>query len=767
MSKILLILSILFFSDFAFPQGDAPAILKGQNQVQKAAGAFIVAPAQSVTKVNSSTALIETGNTNILENPGFEHGTYDWAWVVTSGTASVVNSSIAPGNVFSGLKSMKITASSSQVEVFNSSPTNSSAFADGVQLLGMMRVKTNASGLKVCSRVEFTTSTTNCVSVVANNKWNLYKIPFIGGNFFHGVVLTSQGANVTGDTYVDDAFVGAVDLKVDVPSVIRDTASSTSMTYSAATSGVYKISSTITTTNRGVLTVDNSGSATRFRCDRACKLDVSWAAVLSGASTNLYLRRNGSSIFQYSDSGGAAVWHNLSTSIILAASEYIELGGTSTVSSGELQIVATSYENGSVYSSTNADTDFASATCTSSHTTNTTTTCKVRRDGGNAIFQFRNTYAGAPNAALLSFNLPSGYVIDTNRLASVVQYNSPLNTLAGAAIDASTANYNVLAAYDTTTAISARAVRTVAGTNPVGVSTNDGVNATVPFSFGSGDSVELTVSVPIVGWSQSNIAIAQLNGLESCATTAECTDVLSAKVSTAAAITEPNLNGWLASCVKSGTNSFITTCTPGTGTFTQRPNCVCNADNSGVGGGCTYSAASSSSTSLVFYTDAANATANLPISVVCQKQGSDYIGKTAKAVASDQNIATPGMTKVKSCYYSFGGTSSTLTGPTICTASPCVEIFDSCGVFPAPTRGGTGSYTSTSSAGLFANNTFVHCDMHCGSPGGFRNCNNATSGSNFMASDSNGALSIRVDATNQSGTASDSYVTLECTGAAP
>jgi hypothetical protein len=35
----------------------------------------------------------------------------------------------------------------------------------------------------------------------------------------------------------------------------------------------------------------------------------------------------------------------------------------------------------------------------------------------------------------------------------------------------------------------------------------------------------------------------------------------------------------------------------------------------------------------------------LPFNIVCQKQGVDYIGKTAKAVASDQNLRIPGTTK--------------------------------------------------------------------------------------------------------------------------
>jgi hypothetical protein len=145
-----------------------------------------------------------------------------------------------------------------------------------------------------------------------------------------------------------------------------------------------------------------------------------------------------------------------------------------------------------------------------------------------------------------------------------------------------------------------------------------------------------------------------------------------------------------------------------------------------------------------------------------------YSGSTwASAVVSVNYVTAPGITNPKTCYGGFGGTSSTLASQTICAASPCVEVFDSCGSMPAPVRSGTGFYTIAAPAGTYANNAFVHCDFHCGAPGGFRNCNNATAGAGFMSAASDGSLSIRVDSTNQSGTANDSYVSYECTGQAP
>jgi hypothetical protein len=57
--------------------------------------------------------------------------------------------------------------------------------------------------------------------------------------------------------------------------------------------------------------------------------------------------------------------------------------------------------------------------------------------------------------------------------------------------------------------------------------------------------------------------------------------------------------------------------------------------------------ATSSSTNLVYktYAAAGGSPTAYAAEVICQKQGADYIGKTAKAVASDQNLRIPGVTK--------------------------------------------------------------------------------------------------------------------------
>jgi len=86
------------------------------------------------------------------------------------------------------------------------------------------------------------------------------------------------------------------------------------------------------------------------------------------------------------------------------------------------------------------------------------------------------------------------------------------------------------------------------------------------------------------------------------------------------------------------------TCPINSGIFTQEPNCTITVDSSANGVAIKSSGASSSQ--LAYQTTSGAGGSNTPyaVEVICQKQGADYIGKTAKAVASDQNLRTPGTT---------------------------------------------------------------------------------------------------------------------------
>jgi hypothetical protein len=69
--------------------------------------------------------------------------------------------------------------------------------------------------------------------------------------------------------------------------------------------------------------------------------------------------------------------------------------------------------------------------------------------------------------------------------------------------------------------------------------------------------------------------------------------------------------------------------------------------------------------------------------IICQKSGADYIGKTAKAVASDQNVRVTGVTKA----VNFG---ASVTAN--CSSTPCTIAQSYGGTITSITRSSTGQY---------------------------------------------------------------------------
>jgi hypothetical protein len=219
-----------------------PTSIKGQGDSSSVLTSNLQVPNKLSTLVAAGTNLIETGNTNILANPGLEHSTATTSWTTTNGTAAVESTIVIEGK-----QSLKITATAQTPTLIQDSTLYAAQFTDGVQGLAFARVKTSLSGIQVCSRSAGVTSTTSCVTHSGSGKWELLKVPFVLGGTSNGIAITSA-ANVTGNIYVDSAFVGAVDLKVDSSQVATQTA------YLSA--GTFVGNSTIT----GALT-SSSGSS--------------------------------------------------------------------------------------------------------------------------------------------------------------------------------------------------------------------------------------------------------------------------------------------------------------------------------------------------------------------------------------------------------------------------------------------------------------------------------------------------------------------------
>jgi len=173
-------------------------------------------------------------------------------------------------------------------------------------------------------------------------------------------------------------------------------------------------------------------------------------------------------------------------------------------------------------------------------------------------------------------------------------------------------------------------------------STNTWGNYIVKFNMGgtsNGISIASTGSVSgTVYIDNAFVGVAQPS-TEACASTLSCTDVFSAKVSGAGVVSAENVDWINGNCI---TSSGQKSCTFNSSIFTVAPNCVVTPSSSN-GQEVRIDSITASVISLTTYLNSSQVADS--VNIVCQKQGVDYIGKTINAVASDQNVATPGATK--------------------------------------------------------------------------------------------------------------------------
>lgn len=140
-------------------------------------------------------------------------------------------------------------------------------------------------------------------------------------------------------------------------------------------------------------------------------------------------------------------------------------------------------------------TDWQSFTPTGSWVANSTYTGQWRKVGSDMEVQAQVALSGAPTAASLTVNIPSGYTIDTSRL---VNSSAIQGSFLGTASGKSAGSFNQwLVRYSSTTAVGLYYQSSVANANMTAI------DATHPGTFASGDNVNLIFKVPILGWSSS------------------------------------------------------------------------------------------------------------------------------------------------------------------------------------------------------------------------------------------------------------------------
>lgn len=277
----------------------------------------------------------------------------------------------------------------------------------------------------------------------------------------------------------------------------------------------------------------------------------------------------------------------------------------------------------------------------------------------------------------------------------------------------------------------------------------------------SGNTLSLFASVPVQGLSNKVSTYSQF-----AVSDVSVENVFSASVSNTGVVSSESLDWINGNASVASTSNF--TITFNSGAFSVAPNCIAGSSEAIVG---TFdkimTILSVSATQVVVQTKSANTgAAAWPFNIICTKQGADYKAKNVITGTFKDVVTAPNTGSIKTCYYAFGGAGVTLASPVNCTASPCVETYDSCGSVSSVTRSGTGVYVSTFASGTWQANTYVKCECQAYGTGSVvRRCYPSSTSSQTWQTDSSGGAVFSWATYDIGGSATDTYVSVECKAA--
>lgn len=163
----------------------------------------IQAPNNQITTTDSGKRLLETGNLNLLENPGFEHSTYDTGWT-SSGSATRSTETVA---LISGNKAYKAVMAANANDFYQDSTLYAAQLA-GMQGYVQISCSNTAPGATVCARAAGVKSTTDCVTMDTTGAWKQYEIPVVLSATSNGIEVST--GTTAGTLICDDAYVGLI-----------------------------------------------------------------------------------------------------------------------------------------------------------------------------------------------------------------------------------------------------------------------------------------------------------------------------------------------------------------------------------------------------------------------------------------------------------------------------------------------------------------------------------------------------------------------------
>ena len=428
------------------------------------------APFRQMTPSATGEVDIETGNSNELINPRFQATTYNDGWTCSLGTMS---QGVGPD----GSKALSVVSTGGG---FRCRQTfTSSADLKGTLARFYARVKTAAPDVKICGLDGgiLTANEVGCVTVNPTNAGEVFDDPsgfFRYGDTLYGIVIYTNNAAVF-PTVIDDVSMGAAGLTT--TTIQGDTV------YSAFINAAGDTSGENTDWIGGNCTIASTSQFT-------CNFKTGVFSVAPNCTVNVVRNINGvqdlaSFRIVTSTSFTVNTYSNSGTNSPFAFQVICQKQGADYAKSSSSGIL-----------SSNADTNWTNFTPTGGWTTNTTYTGKYKYVGDSAVIQLKVVTSGAPGGnTALSFNMPAVIgVIDTSKLVG-----GTLITNSGNTLDAGSAIYDARAVATSSTIVSFN-------------SNASGITKTYPMTWASGDNMEITFTVPIVGRTVSPLAIIPLAG---------------------------------------------------------------------------------------------------------------------------------------------------------------------------------------------------------------------------------------------------------------
>ncbi len=402
-------------------------------------------------------------------------------------------------NQFIGDGALKATVSSN---AFNISKTfsNVNTQVDNHLLQFEVWVKSSEPTIEVCALLDGVES--NCISYDGSDEWR--KIKIIEQVINEDTVgYKVKSASTSDDLFLD--FSSVKPLVVDGTTKVSESFVSAQVdpaTMTVATGYLRFGASNITIKGDNFTYDDSDGYFTCVRDQTVVTTFTKRSTSVNGVTDIYYNAAGGGDVAQSrAQDGNGSIWVNNSATFECIAGGKFRYYANTALQSGQTQwltISSTHYEQKSVLSDATAEATFTdweqyTTDCTGNWVTNTTYTCFKRRNGDNIELKIEvDINGGAPPSSNLNLNIPSAWPIDESKI--------PVTSVTGRAVVGKAHSQNFASVGYTGKVIYISGASIFYATHSE-TGNNGVVDGTNPFAFNNDDSINLTISYPVVGWS--------------------------------------------------------------------------------------------------------------------------------------------------------------------------------------------------------------------------------------------------------------------------